>query len=40
MYKEWFLHMNKLVQSVISFYIKDQILQVKMNVPIYSLIST
>ena len=40
MYKEWFLLMNKLVQSVISFYIKVQILQVKMNVPIYSLIST
>ena len=40
MNNEWFSHMNKSVQSGIFFYLKFQIVQVKMNLPIYSLIST
>ena len=40
MYDEWFSHMNKSVQRGISFYLKFQIVQVKMNLPIYSLIFT
>ena len=44
MYNEWFSHMNKLLQNDISFSLKVQMVQTKMNLylslPIYSLIST
>ena len=42
MYNEWSWHMNKLLQNDISFYLKVQMVQSKMNLyfssPIYSLI--
>ena len=44
MYNEWFSHMNESVQNNISFFLKIQMVQAKMNLylslPIYSLIST
>ena len=43
MYNEWFSHMSKTIQKDISFSLKVQMVQAKMNLylslPIYSLIS-
>ena len=44
MYNEWFSHMSKTIQKDISFSLKVQMVQAKMNLylslPIYNLIST
>ena len=44
MYNEWFSHMNETLQNDISFFIKVQMVQAKINLylnfPVYILIST